>query len=227
MHQTYQNKSPKWIEFSGLPTHLTEKGKCAWAWLFFKSVMELDEEQHGDKPGLVEISMGEMIVRTGLDMKKIVKAIKACRKTGVLRAFIPDNEEETALLQIITPLETPVSYVDVYAEKSNLFRPSDPFPPKYAISQETEDEIEEKEKSKTEKVVDLYLNTFSMKLNNLIIDQLSMIARHYEFEMVKRSFQLAKKNEAATLSWVITQIKREQIAIREAKRLRSETDENV
>ena len=161
------------------------------------------------RPGLVEISIAALGERLGIEGKKVIAGIKGARKGGVLRAFIPDEEEELALLQVICPLKTPTSADAVRAKHSELFIDS-PWPPRYAVAVEEESAKKDGDpESKIKKVVDLYFNTFSMKMNSIIMDELQLIASRYEMKLVEKVFLRARQKEARSLGWVLSEIRKE------------------
>lgn len=202
---------PLWIELSGLPAHLNQLAKAPFAWSVFHKVIELDMGLHKVRPGIIEIPPKELAARCGLDAAKVEKALKGMRKAGIARAFWPENEEEPALFQIITPLPTPQSPDEIRAAHPDLFLEAD-WPPRYAVEMPEDGDEGDAEKSREEKikrVVELYLNTFSMKMNSLILDQLMVITKRYDQQLIEKVFQRAKDKDARSLSWILTEIRRE------------------
>lgn len=213
---------PIWIELSGLPEALMAKAPSASPWTVFKKLVELDIDTNRLQPGHFEVSQAELAARTGITVDKISKAIKAMRKLGVVRAFLPDSEEEMALFEIITPLPTPVTADEVRARYPDPFVDT-PWPPRYAVPVEDPEKRDpEKRETKIKRVVELYLNTFSMKINSLIMDELTLIADNYDLPLVEMVFQRAKQREARTLSWILSDIRRELKVKRKAEELKKE-----
>lgn len=212
---------PLWITLSGLPTHLNEIGKTPYCWAVFRAIVEIDIALHPAAPGLVEVSLADLASRTGLDAKKLEKAVKGMRKAGVMRAFLPDNEEEEALFQVVTPLATPKSPDEVRAENGDVFLEAD-WPPRYATAAVEEPATGEAggRLAKTQRVVELYLNVFSMKLNSLTVDQLQIIADRYDEELIRRVFERARQREARSLGWILAEIRREQALRQKAAEIR-------
>lgn len=201
---------PVWLELSGLPAALAEKARTANTWAVFRKIVELDIVANPARPGLVEVSLGELAERTGTDVAKIEKAVAAMRKLALLRAFLPDTEEEAALFQILTPIPTPLSPEEVRARHGDLFLEGE-WPPRYAVEVPEEDQEGDPKANETKikRVVDLYLNTFSMKLNSLILEQLQMISERYDYDLIEKVFQRARKAEARSLGWILSEIRRE------------------
>ncbi len=198
---------PLWLELSGLPAYIHEKAKSGFAWSVFHKIVELDIAANRSAPGLVEISINDLGDRCGLDEKKINTAIKGLRKAKVLRAFLPDNAEETALFQMITPIPTPKTPDEVRAHHPDLFLET-PWPPRYAVAAEEPGDSED-DKAKIKRVVDLYLDCFSMKMNSLILDELQLIADRYDEELIKKVFDRARERGASSLGWIMSEIRRE------------------
>lgn len=213
---------PLWIELSGLPAALNEKQKGGAAWWLFRKIIELDIERNRARPGLVEITPAELCERAAIDPTKLDKCVKVLRKMGLLRAFLPDDEGEAALFQILTPLPTPKSCNEVRAAYPDYFLDGE-WPPRYsfAVAEVTPESATDRE-NKTKRVVDLYLNTLSMKLNSLVVDQLQLIADRYEMELIEKVFARAKKREARSLGWILSEIRRETKILAKAEEIRQQ-----
>lgn len=199
---------PLWLELSGLPVRLNEESKLAFAWGVFRKIVELDLAANPARPGMVEVSLAELGGRCGVDAARAEKAIRALRKAKLLRAFLPENEEEPALLQLLLPIATPQSPDEVRATHPDLFLEAE-WPPRYAVAPPPTDATPATREEKIRGVVELYLNVFSMKINSLILDELQMIADRYEMALIEKVFERAKKREAASLGWVLAEIRRE------------------
>lgn len=213
---------PLWLELSGLPAHLNHKAKAPFPWIVFRKIVELDVLEHPVRPGIVEVSVATLAMSCGIDNAKVHKSLKAMRKTGLLRAFIPENDEEPACLQVITPIPTPKTPDEVRAQHPDLFLEAH-WPPRYAVAIVEEDankgELTRAEKIK--KVVDLYLNVFSMRLNSLVVDELQLISDRYDLDLIEKVFQIARKREVRSLGWVVTEIRRELAVRKKAEEIRA------
>ena len=220
---------PLWLELSGLPEALYEKAKTASPWAVFKKIVELDMAANPARPGLVEIPLGELAARSGVEPARVEKAVKAMRKLGVARAFLPDSEEEPALFQLITPIPTPKSCDEVRASHPDPFLEAE-WPPRYAVEVKEEEEeaaASGEREAKIRRVVDLYLNTFSMKINSIILDQLQMICDRYDLALIEKVFERAKKREARSLSWILSEIRREMKIQAKAEELRRQESQSA
>ncbi len=201
---------PLWIGRSGLPGHLAETCKTPNAWLLFRTIVEQDMMTNR-QPGTVEISLREIETLTGLTAVQAGAAARKLRKAGVLRYFVPDNEEEPALFQVITPLVTPVPWTDVrereaalrsapdhafrYAKESSEASPPDAGSPK------ADDRVRE--------VTDMYLDLVSMKLNTFVLDEIRLIAMRYDMALVRKVFARARQKEVQSLAWILKEVRRE------------------
>jgi hypothetical protein len=215
---------PLWIERSCLPQYLAEKCKNPHAWAVFRKIVELDLLSNSE-PGTVEISaraLGELL---GVEPKKTYTAMKKLRKAGVVRAFLPDNEEEEALFQVMRPLETPVSYEQLRRSDPDLLRaPDEAFV--YAIG--PEDELQHDDLSDADpvlrEVVNLYLDNVSMKMNAFIFDELRLIRSRFDLPLIRKVFAKAKKKEIQTLGWILKEARLEQQIREKAKKEKEDPD---
>ncbi len=223
-HNNSWIRFPAWIEHSGLPVFLFEKCKSPQAWVVFKKIVELDCALNRD-PGTVEISIDTLAGRLGMDAKKTRQALTKLRKGGVLRSFLPDNDEEEALFQVVVPLPTPTSWEEVRRMEPDLFGLSDDAfryaRPVEAAAAENNDDHD----SKLREVVSLYLDNVSMKMNAFILDELRLINRRFDLPLVRKVFARARKKEIQTLGWILREIRREQDILDRAAEERRRTGE--
>lgn len=218
---------PVWLELSGLPAHLNELGRVAYAWAVFQKIVQLDIARNLVRPGIVEIAPARLGESCGLDAAKVEKAVKAMRKAGVLRAFLPENGEEEGLFQVITPIPAPADCDEVRARHPDYFHDT-PWPPRYAVAVAEEEEGEagsQDRREKIKRVADLYLNVFSMKMNSLVLDQLQLISDRYDMALIRRVFDRARAEEARSLSFVLSEIRREAKAKARVEQIKRERGE--
>lgn len=215
---------PRWILHSGLAMRLATECKTPNAWLLFRTLVEMDCEASPSRPGIVEASFGALGERAGLEPKKVETALKKLRKAGVVRCFLPDNEEEEGLYQIAAPLETPVAWEEVRRSVPGMldlpdhaFRyalaPPDEVPSEVALETATpggDGDDAPAADPKLRAVIDLYLDNVSMKMNALILDELRLIAARFDLPLVRKVFARAKAKEVQGLSWILAEIRREQ-----------------
>lgn len=217
IQQFYQNddglvKFPSWLIISGLPEKLSNQFKSPQTWLLFRTIVELDCARNL-APAVVEISAQNLSMCCGIDASKVPTQLKKLRKHGVIRAFIPDHEEEEGLYQIITPLPTPVSLDELKTEHARIKElPPQAF--RYAFdTHETGDVPQEITKqSKFQRVLELYLNTVSSRMNTFIQDELILISETYDEKLIQKIFTQARAKEVQNLGWIIRQIHQEKKA---------------
>ncbi|MDX2176845.1 MAG: hypothetical protein SF028_10275 [Candidatus Sumerlaeia bacterium] len=207
-----RSEFPLWLEWSGLPEALYASSRGAVPWALFRRVVELDVARNGSRPDVVEISPAGLAAMIGVPAQRVRPLVGSLRKAGLLRAFLPDDDAEPGLFQVIVPVRTPVPAEELLRTRPELANATLE-DLRYATEPGARPEREERVK----RVVDLYLDIFSMKLNSFVLDQLRIIAERYEPRLVERVFSLARKREAATLSWVLSEIRREDAARRAAE----------
>ena len=200
---------PLWIERSGLPREMAETCKSPLAYFIFRKIVELDCERN-TRPGTVDASLLELAEYTGIAPDQIAKLLKKIRKCGVLRSFLPDNEDEPGLFQVIAPLPAPKSWEDVRREIPRLDRhPAEEF--RYALAPEDTSQADNGAPDpKLRTVIDEYFNTVSMKMNAFILDELRLISTRYPLDMIRKVFARARKEERQNLGWILTQIRWEE-----------------
>lgn len=211
---------PRWLELSGLPVYLAEQAKGPAAWLLFRKLVELDCERNARAGGSVDASLASLHAVTGLSPDQVRKTVKKLRKAGLVRCFLPDNDEEDGLFQIIAPVPTPVPWQDVRATHPDLGE-LDASAFRYATAPENAPPGgDEAPDDVMRAVVDLYLDNISMKLNAITAEELGLIARRYDLGLVRKVFARAKAKEVRTLGWVLREIRvedRARRAVREAQ----------
>lgn len=207
---------PLWIERSGLPARLAEECKTPLAWMIFRKVVELDCARNRT-PGVVEVSLRDLAELTAIDAKKLEATIRKMRKCAVLRSFLPDNEEEEALFEVIAPLATPIPWEEVRKAVPELFHLSDrQF--RYAHAREdAPPPSPDGTDPKLKEVVDLYLDNVSMKMNAFILDELRLIASRFDLPLVRKVFARARTREVQSLAWILREIRIETKAKRKSE----------
>lgn len=196
---------PIWIEYSGLPELLNKQNRTVGAWSVFKKLIELDCSTNPDH-GTIELSINELSVCTGIQPKIIAKILKVLQKKEYIAAFIPDNFEEKGLFRIHVPVKTPLSYNEVLKKHKVTLTKIQQIPSeRYA----NESELDSKQKRELQKVIDLYFSTISQKMNNFILDQLKLINLTFPMHLIKKVFDIGRRNEIKSLHWAIQQLYRE------------------
>lgn len=211
-------KFPAWIERSGLPRHLAEACKSPHPWWVFRKVVELDIEANR-LPGTVDIALDDLGARIGLSGDQVAAAAKKLRKPGVLRSFLPDNTEEGALFQVVTPLPTPLDWVAVKEAHDDLRElPEAAF--RYAVAGAEAPPREgapvEEFDTRLREVTDLYLGLVSMRLNTFVLDELWLIATRYDLGLIRKAFARARAKQVQNLGWILREIRVEAGAAKKA-----------
>ncbi len=203
----YEQKTwaPLWLELSGLPEFLGEKVKGGWP--VFKKIVELDCVTN-PLPGIVEISIRELGQRSGVSAEATRRAIVGLRKHELVTAFLPDNDEEEALLRVRTPLKTPLSPEELrrlfphwFGQEGHFFR--------YAETPQDELDALDPEDPLLKEIVDLYFNTVGLKMNAFILDELRLMRQQFPIDLVRRTFRRAGQNEIRSLQWVMRELIRQ------------------
>ncbi len=191
----------RWLEFSGLPAQLN--GFRQYGWSVFRMLVELDCRANRT-PDAVEISLGELAERLGLDWEKVGKIVEMLQKKKVVAAFLPDNPDEPGLFQVRTPLTVPKPAEDIAREARD---PSlrDPTAFRYVKSEEDRGVIERK----TQRIIDLYLNKLSQKLNSFIVDEIEILAQRFPLEAIELTIDRAAKHEIRSIGWVARELIRD------------------
>ncbi len=202
--QEPQARFPLWLLHSGLPEHLGAIAGNAAAWALLRAVVELDIGANPARPGIVETPLCELARRTGFKPRALRSSVTALRKAGCLRAFLPESNEEPALFEVRVPLPTPIPPQDVLRAHPEFERTA-----LADLRYATAPEAEPAHAEKLQRVVDLYLDLFSMRMNAFILDELRLISDRCDIELVERVFQRAKKNGARSLSWILAELRRE------------------
>ena len=199
MSARYQ--TAEWLELSGLPAELNKIR--ANGWLVFKKIVELDCGRHRT-PDAVECSLGELGDRCGLDWEKTARIIEALRKKKYLACFLPDNPDEPGLFQVRAPIRTPKSAEEV-ARASRDPQMRDPTTYRYLAEPEERPQSVEK----IQKIIDLYLNTLSQKMNSFIVDEIEVLAQRFPIEAIERTIDRAARHDIRTLGWVAKELIRD------------------
>lgn len=199
--------SPLWLAYSGLPRLLTEKVSRA-AWLVFKTVVEIDCERNA-RPATIEIAPSELAERCGLPDTTVMRTLEGLRRKKCLALFLPEHAEETALIEVQTPLPTPFGTDEV----RRLF-PFNTLPGDVRLRYgDPVDEARAEarlgaDRRDLERVIDLYFNTVGFKMNSFILDELRLVYQRFAPEEVEKTFARAEKNGIRSLGWVVRELYR-------------------
>jgi hypothetical protein len=196
--------SPLWLEYSGLPQLLAEKIRGGSGWPVFKKVVELDCATNAE-PGTVEVTLTEIADRTGVPAPTVRKTLLALRKLKLIAVFIPDHDEEAALIKLRTPLQTPISVQQIKDTQARLFADT-PQHFRYVDEYQPSDDDAAPADPLLQEIVDLYFNAVGLKMNAFVLDELRLVRQRFPAEMVRRTFRRAQQNEIRSLHWVVQEL---------------------
>lgn len=202
--------SPLWLEYSGIPQLLARKIKGGAGWPVFKKLVEVDCALNSE-PGTVEISMLELADRSGVTAAAARKAISAMRKLRMVACFLPDSDEESALLKVRTPLETPLNIDELKLRHPRLFLET-PQAFRYVENFELQSEDAEASDPLLQEIVDLYFGTVGLKMNAFVLDELKLVRQRFPADAIRRTFRRAQQNEIRSLHWIVQELVRQKKA---------------
>lgn len=198
---------PTWLEFSGLPRHLNTKAGLA-GWCVFQKIVALDSERN-HTPDAVEISVSELAERTGVTPVACRRILDKLRRAKVLLVFVPDTDDEPALLQVRVPLPTPIPVEEVARAHPELHLLELGANDRYAREEAPVDP----EDPQIRAVVDLYLNSVGPRVNSFVLDELIFVARRHPLRDIERVFRQARHLPGPPgLGWIARQLSRRHAA---------------
>lgn len=198
--------APLWLELSGLPLLVREKTKHAAGWAVLRKIVELDCTQHPSAPGTVEVTVVELAARCGVLPEEVRRVLSPLRKMKVLKCFVPDDDEDTALFEIFCPLPVPCSRGTI--EDLVMRKTSSSVPLTLRYWDEPTNECSDTVDPLLQEVVDLYLNTCGTRINMFVVDELRLMRQKYPIEAVRKTFNRARQNEIHSLAWIAGQLSR-------------------
>jgi hypothetical protein len=213
MHPEPLLSIPEWLVHSGLPARLNGLANSPAAWPLFRAIVEQDLRRNPSRPGIVEATLAEIAAPAGIDPERIPRLVPALRRARAVRCFLPETAEETALFQVLCPLETPVpaaevarthpAFARVPLERMRYATATDAPPPDPSES--------------LKKTVDDYFDLVSMRMNAFTLDDLRLIAQRYDRELVLSVFDRARKrSDRPGLGWIMAELRKEDAARRVA-----------
>jgi hypothetical protein len=193
---------PLWITLSGLPRHLCQKIRNGHGWAVLRTILELDCQQNRT-PDVVEIPLTDLADLAGLEAPAVRKAILALRKLRIIACFLPETDEEAALLKVRTPLWTPISPDELCQRHPAQFSTDGYFRYAQALDEAPGNEAAP---AFMQEVVDLYFNTIGMKMNAFVLDELRLLVERFSPEEIRSAFRRAQRNEIRSLGWIAGQL---------------------
>lgn len=200
---------PLWLELSGLPAIAAQSSKGAAAWAIFKKVVELDIAMHS-APGTVEISPADLAARAGVPPGQVRKALLALRKLKLIACFIPEDDDENALLRVRTPLEPamPRDAIATAMRKHGLDPGAGPWRYLDEAGPAAPGDATLKPDPALQEIVDLYFNAIGLRMNAFVLDELHLLRHRYPLDDIRKCFNRARQNEIRSLHWVVRELAR-------------------
>lgn len=187
---------PAWINYSGFAAWLTNKsGGESAAWLLFKTLIDIDcryaVSQRVDTP--IDALTGP----TGLTIRQIKATMEIYRELALARYYIPEEESENALIEINTPLPTPKTHRQVIAMEI-----PDPAIAVHRFCDCPEAREMDPNDPVLQEIIDLYLDTCSVRVNAFIVDRLKALRHRADIGAIRWAFKTTKKNNSHSLDMV-------------------------
>ncbi len=215
----YEEKvwAPLWLEYSGLAQLVGEKIRGGYGWAVFRKIVELDCAANPE-PDTVEITLSELAMRSGAPEGAIQRVVLGLRKLKLVKCFLPEDDEEVALLKVAVPLPVPHGREELKRRWPRLFQET---PQRFRYLDEWETMIEDSgaDDPALQEIVDLYFNTVGLKMNAFILDELRLVRARFPMERVRRIFRRAQQNDVHSLHWIVREL------IREKRKLESPKQE--
>ncbi|MCX7045102.1 MAG: hypothetical protein NTX50_06415 [Candidatus Sumerlaeota bacterium] len=186
-------ESPLWLEIAGYPEYLSQKIRQG-AWPVFKKLIETDAATN-ERPGVFTISLKAVAQGAGVEVKVAGRVIEGLRKEKMLRFYMPEHEEEEAMFQFLTPFSPPMD-ADQIRAKLRERSGHKPERLRYLDETATHGPIAE---NQVQQVVDAYLDTFGLRINSFVLDELSLLAGRFPVEAIRAAFSLIAQTQKPSL----------------------------
>jgi len=198
--------SPAWLEFSGLPEFLHAVRKNSW--VIFKKLVELDCERHPARPGVVVVSPGEVGLRTGFDAEAVHKAVDGFRRKKLVRVFLPEHALDDMLYEIAAPLPVPASAEEIARAMEARFGTLGAVAPRrYAFAPDQGPAGSAEHEERLRRAVEAYMTHLSLSVNSFVVDELAMLARRYDPELIEAAMRSAAAADERHVSAVYRRLK--------------------
>jgi len=110
-------KSPKWLEYSGLPKQLNDEiGPEAWPLL--KKLVEIDFEKEDEEDRRIRLDADDLAERTGYPVGVVEKILARLAELHLL--VIAKLRGGARQIEILTPLRTPRMILDIPFKKGGV-----------------------------------------------------------------------------------------------------------
>ncbi|MEZ7890150.1 MAG: hypothetical protein QMC67_00235 [Candidatus Wallbacteria bacterium] len=113
------NRCPRWIEYSGLPMHLSQKYGLA-TWVVLKKLIEIDCFENEKAGVFFYFKIEELAEITGLTRQTLHKVIITLQKENYIDYETQKGKNAVSKFKIITPLRTPKSVNEILPEHGGI-----------------------------------------------------------------------------------------------------------
>lgn len=204
-------ESPLWLEVAGYPVYLNKKIRKE-AWPVFKKLVELDCAANA-RPDVFSAPLAAVAEGAGVDAKVIPRIVDGLRKEKMIRAYLPEDEGEEAMFQFLTPFHPPMDAEEVrdrmkerVGQRADRLRYLDDLPARGPVAD-----------SLVQQVVDAYLDTFGLKINSFVLDELALVAARFPVEWARDAFSRAVQTKSPSLRAAIHDLTARKRRAREKK----------
>lgn len=190
-----------WLPFSGLPAKFHEAGpRGRAAYILLHRIMDLDAGRN-TTPGRVEIPFAELAELCALSIPEQRQAVALLRRLRLIKAFVPDGDDEAAVFQVCTPLPVPAGREQIIAAWRGLCpaatEPGEVYlryidPPRVGQARMVPDT---NFASNMALLVDHYFSQCGFRMNAFILDHLNRVAAEFTADEINDAFSRARKNE--------------------------------
>jgi len=194
-------ESPLWLEVAGYPAYLNEKIRSG-AWTVFKKLIELDCAANA-RPDVFSASVAFIADRVGLDAKVVERVIRGLRKEQLLRFYLPDDPDEEAMFQFITPFRPPTP-PETARERVAALTVQKPERLRYIDEIPASDPAAD---SLVQQVVDAYLGAFGPRINSFVLDELALLAGRFPLDEIRDAFARAVQTKSPSLWRVVADLR--------------------
>jgi hypothetical protein len=195
------SKSPRWLEYSGLPEYLREL-TGAYGWTLFKKIIELDCFQNYN-PDTVKVTIKELCRTSGVPSDEARELLEKLVELEYIKAFIPDSDEEETWINIVIPINTPRKPEEIKKEYGGLRGLEDKTTElRYTVKVEKEESPEEV----FNEVQHLYFTICGSRINQFVLEDLQELAREFSIEEIRSEFGRAKKRKNKALKGIIRKL---------------------
>jgi hypothetical protein len=189
-------RSPRWLEFSGLPQKLSrEHGSVAW--VVFKKLCEIECESNL-VPDWFSVSRANLSGSTGLGRQDVARTVAVLEKEGLVEA---QKVGEGWRVRIRTPLPVPRGEAVIRDKLRACGIDSIHVRLRYLGNDTSADRFA--------KVLELYESVFGARVTSQVVDELREIAEDFELPAIEEAFEEAREQKKTNFYWVLNRLYKE------------------